>query len=315
MSNWWDTAYPGGPMMKVKGFPRPLYPPDAKGYTPSSDGPDVEAYKRTVSRAGRWPWQTFDQTFSNGFSHGKSGNVGESGIAGVQQQQKINPTGWVGESTFNTLRSIKIPAGLPNAGQMAMDATAVNLINQAYDQFAGAPAATPGKPLTRKPFPSPNYSSRGGATVRLIVIHTAEGATTIESLGGWFANPSNQVSSHTGIDDTDGVIGEYVKRDGKAWTAMNANPVAVQTELCAFAKWSSAEWQQHPTMLENCARWVAEEAKFFAIPLTKLTAAQAQGSGKGICQHSDLGAWGGGHWDCGGSFPIDQVINRAKELA
>src|SRR5262245_44525848 len=111
--------------------------------------------------------------------------------------------------------------------------------------------------LTRKVIPSPNYSSRGGATVRLIVIHTAEGATTIESLGSFFANSSSGVSSHTGIDDTSGVIGEYVRRDYKAWTAANANPVAVQTELCAFAKWDVAEWSRHPNMLANCAAWIA----------------------------------------------------------
>ena len=315
MSNWWESAYKGGPMVTVKGFPRPCYPPDAAGYVPSVSGPDIEAYKRTVSRAGRWPWQTFSQDFTNDFSHGKTGgNVADSGVAGVQRQQKLQPTGYIGEQTFNTLRSVRVPDGLPNAGQMAMDATAVKLINQAYDLFRGSPAAKPG-PLTRKPFPSPNYSSRGGATVRLIVLHTAEGATTIESLGSFFGNSSSQVSSHTGIDDTPGVIGEYVKRDGKAWTAMNANPVAIQTELCAFAKWSSAEWQKHPDMLENAARWVAEEAKFFGIPITRLSPAQAQGSGRGVCQHSDLGAWGGSHWDCGGSFPIDSVIARAKELS
>src|SRR5262245_13455883 len=96
--------------------------------------------------------------------------------------------------------------------------------------------------LTRKQIPSPNYSSRGGAVPRLIVIHTAEGATTIESLGSFFASPSSGVSSHTGIDDKPGVIGEYVRRDYKAWTAAGANPVAVQTELCAFAKWTAADW-------------------------------------------------------------------------
>jgi hypothetical protein len=169
--------------------------------------------------------------------------------------------------------------------------------------------------LTRKQIPSPNYSSRGGAAVRLIVVHTAEGATTIEELGNFFASSSSGVSSHTGIDDTPGVIGEYVRRDGKAWTAMNANPVAVQTELCAFAKWSRAEWGDHEQMLDNCARWIAEEAAYFEIPLTKLTAEQAQGSGRGVCQHNDLGSWGGGHWDCGGGFPIDQVLERAAEYA
>lgn len=166
--------------------------------------------------------------------------------------------------------------------------------------------------LTRKQIPSPNYSSRGSSAVRLIVIHTAEGARTIEELGNFFASPSSGVSSHTGIDDTPDTVGEYVKRGSKAWTAANANPVAVQTELCAFAAWTIQEWNQHPVMLENCAKWLAEESAYFGIPLTKLTAAEAQGSGRGVCQHADLGSWGGGHWDCGGSFPIDQVLDMAQ---
>jgi hypothetical protein len=169
--------------------------------------------------------------------------------------------------------------------------------------------------LTRKVIASPNYSSRGGADVRLIVIHTAEGATTIEELGNFFASPSSGVSSHTGIDDKPGTIGEYVPRSGKAWTAANANPYAVQTELCAFAKWSAAEWKQHPNMLDNCARWIAEEAAAFSLPITKLSSSQAQGSGRGVCQHNDLGAWGGGHWDCGGGFPINDVLDAARRYA
>ena len=123
-------------MVAVKGFPRALYPPDAAGHTPSVDGSDVEAYKRTVSRAGRWHWTQFDQAFSNSFSHGKSGNVGESGVAGVQRQQNISPdSGFIGQDTFNLLRSIRIPEGLPNAGAPAMDAFSVDLINAAYDRF------------------------------------------------------------------------------------------------------------------------------------------------------------------------------------
>lgn len=165
--------------------------------------------------------------------------------------------------------------------------------------------------LQRKRIMSPNYSSRGGSGVRLIVLHTAEGATTIESLGSFFQNPSSGVSSHTGIDDKAGIVGEYVDRGQKAWTASNANPVAVQTELCAFAKWDNAEWQRHPNMLNNCAQWIAEEAAAFKIPIVKLSASQAQGGGTGVCQHNDLGSWGGGHWDCGPGFPIDQVLSIA----
>jgi hypothetical protein len=170
--------------------------------------------------------------------------------------------------------------------------------------------------LKRKWIPSPNWSSRGGAAVRLIVLHTAEGATTIESLGNFFASPESGVSSHCGADDKANTVGEYVKPGNKAWTAANANPVAVQLELCGFAAWSASVWEgQHSTMLDNCAKWIAEESKRFGIPITKLSASQAQGSGRGVCQHRDLGSWGGGHHDCGNGFPIDHVLDLARGYA
>ena len=135
----WDYehAYPGGPMVAVLGFPRPLYPPDDPSRPNSVDGSDVEAYKRTISRLGRWEWQTFDQAFSNGFSHGKGGNVVESGVAGFQRQMKIQATGNIGKETFNAMRSALIPEGLPHAGEYGMDAHSVELINAAFNRFGG----------------------------------------------------------------------------------------------------------------------------------------------------------------------------------
>jgi len=148
------------------------------------------------------------------------------------------------------------------------------------------------------------------------VIHTAEGARTIEELGNFFASTSSQVSSHCGADDKVNTVGEYVKRNNKAWTAANANPVAVQLELCGFASWTKSTWHnEHQKMLENCAKWIAEEAAKFGIPITKLSPAQAQGSGRGVCQHKDLGSWGGGHHDCGSGFPMDDVLKMAKNYA
>jgi hypothetical protein len=131
-------------MIAVPGFPRPLYPADAakKGKQPSVNGPDVEAYKRIVWRLGRWqgPASNFDRAFSNGFSHGKGGNAGESGVAGMQRQAKLDDTGWVGEKTFNLMRSVKIPEGLDGPGEpgdYAMDAYAQSLLVEAWDEFLG----------------------------------------------------------------------------------------------------------------------------------------------------------------------------------
>src|SRR4030095_514551 len=55
----------------------------------------------------------------------------------------LDATGWVGEKTFNLLRSIKIPQGLPHAGEMAMDKTAVDQINKAFAKFQGAEPQPP----------------------------------------------------------------------------------------------------------------------------------------------------------------------------
>jgi hypothetical protein len=153
----------------------------------------------------------------------------------------------------------------------------------------------------------------------LVVLHTAEGPTgpgAYQDLGAFFASPSSGVSSHVGIDDTPGVVGEYTARGHKAWTQGNANPYSVSAELCAWASWDK-EWSQHGAMLENTAAWVREECDAFAIPIRRLSAAEAQGGAAGVCDHYALGADGGGHWDCGPAFeaaggPFDQVLAMAQ---
>ena len=111
------------------------------------------AYKRVVWRLGRWPGpaSAFDRAYSNAFSHGKSGNVGETGVAGMQRQAKITPdSGWIGKNTFNFMRSVRIPEGSPggNGGQMAMDAYAQSLLVEAWDEFQGSePPPMPAQPL------------------------------------------------------------------------------------------------------------------------------------------------------------------------
>lgn len=166
--------------------------------------------------------------------------------------------------------------------------------------------------LNRVWMPSPNFNV-GNNGVRLVVIHSSEGAQTYQSLGNFFSQSSAQASSHVGIDDqVRGTIGEYVRQPNSAWTASNANMVAVQGELCtpsgASDNWSRNTWLAHDTMLRNLADWIIESCDRNNIPKVYLTPAQAQGNGRGICQHRDLGAWGGGHHDCGPNFPIDYVM-------
>lgn len=142
MNEWYEKPYKGGPMaVPAKYFPRPLYPPDANNKIPSENGPDVIAYKRTISRLGRWnPWdpKAWDGAYNNSFSHGRgTGNVGDSGVAGFQRQMNIDDTGYMGKATFNTLASCRVPEGREHEGEMAMDPNAVNLIMEAYAIYGG----------------------------------------------------------------------------------------------------------------------------------------------------------------------------------
>jgi len=165
--------------------------------------------------------------------------------------------------------------------------------------------------LQRIWIPSPCY--HGGGSKRIIVLHTAEGARTFEDLGHFFQNYNNQVSSHVGIDDKRGKIGEYVSRANSAWTQANYNNAAISAELCGFASWSTSTWKNdHHNMLLNCADWIREESQKLGIPITRLSNSQAQGSGRGVCQHVNLGAGGGGHVDCGDGFPMDYVLDLAR---
>lgn len=125
-------------MVKVKGFPRKLDIAKA----PLKPGPDVTAYQRTVARAGRWKWGEFSDDYTEEFARGVPAHLVEndvlwSGVAGVQGQSRgqVPVSGIIGEKTFNYLRSIRVPKGLAHAGQPAMDAVAVNLIEDAYAKF------------------------------------------------------------------------------------------------------------------------------------------------------------------------------------
>lgn len=168
--------------------------------------------------------------------------------------------------------------------------------------------------LTRVWTPSPNYSSRSGASVRLIVVHTMEGFTGANGAYDCARYFQGDVgaSSHVCIDNNRGKVWECVSRGNKAWTQCNYNPYAVAAEQSGYASWSRDYWlANRENELRNTADWIAEEAKHYGIPLTILTASQAQGSGRGICQHRDLGSTGCGHSDCGNGYPIDQVVKWA----
>lgn len=151
---------------------------------------------------------------------------------------------------------------------------------------------------------------------RLLVIHTAEGARTAEDLGAWFQSPKGaKGSSHAGIGQA-GDYAEYVRYADTAWTAPPINDDADQVELCGFAKWTRAQWLEHPKMLETLARWLAWRAQVRGIPLRHVKGTTLRLGRAGVTTHVDVNkVWKqSSHWDPGTGFPMDLVLTRAKAI-
>src|SRR5215831_20410127 len=125
---WYEQPYPRNPDPPEVSLPRTLTPPCYHQgiYT----GDDVTAYKRAVSRLGRWPWdpEGWDDGFSDTFSLGSSGDVKNTGCKGVQRQSGLDQTGMLGPNTFEVLRCSLIPEGLQHAGEPAFDSVALDLL-------------------------------------------------------------------------------------------------------------------------------------------------------------------------------------------
>lgn len=155
---------------------------------------------------------------------------------------------------------------------------------------------------------SPNRSSRYGATVRGVVIHTTEGS--FKGSLSWMLNPRSQVSAHylvSDIENPDGAYTEVVRlvpESEKAWTARSANPVTINYELAGFARRTRAEWlNQYRQQLQTTAALVASDVLEYGIPLVH--------GWPGILGHRDLDAAGfpNDHTDPGVMFPWDEFIS------
>lgn len=169
--------------------------------------------------------------------------------------------------------------------------------------------------LTRVWTPTSNYNS--GGTKRLIVIHTMEGFTGANGAYDCAKYFQGNVgtSSQVCIDNNRGKIWEGVTRHNASWTQCNYNSVSDSCEQSGYASWSTDYWlTNRSNQLHNIADWIAEESKALGIPITRLTASQAQGSGRGICGHSDLGPNGCGHSDPGSNWPWDVVLDWASGI-
>jgi hypothetical protein len=159
-------------------------------------------------------------------------------------------------------------------------------------------------------------SSRGGARVRWLAVHSTEGIMRAADLRDWQAWPG---SSHASADNYGHLLEPddgFVPYERAAWTLRNGNPVSENLELCAFARWTRGEWLERPALLEACAVWLARRSRATGVPLRKLTVAQVAAGWAGVIDHDDYtdATGDGSHWDVGESFPWPEVLARARAI-
>lgn len=147
---------------------------------------------------------------------------------------------------------------------------------------------------------SPNYQSRGGATVRLLVVHTTENdadVTPAINVANYFAQSASQVSAHVVIDDRNTI--QCVDYSQAAWTVAGYNNVSESAEMVGYAAYGPSDWSRHAGTIARCAQWLRERSAARGIPLTFLSAADVAAGRSGWTSHLNLGAVGGGHHDPG----------------
>ncbi len=134
--------------------------------------------------------------------------------------------------------------------------------------------------------PSPNFSSRKGAKVTLIVCHDCEGSYAGSI--NWFSQKVSQVSAHLVLKEDGSEVTQMVAFDQKAWHAVQFNAASIGLEMAGYAAkgFADNEWQE-------AADIVAYLLHKFGIPCRWAQ----KGLGGGFTSHFDLGKAGGGHTD------------------
>lgn len=163
---------------------------------------------------------------------------------------------------------------------------------------------------------TPHQSSREGARIHGLVLHTTEGSDNpagladLKQLGSIF--DGEEASAHLGVN-VEGKFGRYVEDAAKAWAVCNFNSVTLSLEQIAFAAYSKEEWFKHRhAQLHGAAEFLLYGHIHYGVPLRK---GEVNGSAivkSGIFQHKDLGISGSGHSDCGDGYPQGYVTLLAR---
>lgn len=150
---------------------------------------------------------------------------------------------------------------------------------------------------------------RATSGIQRIVIHTTENSTGTPAVNVANYQIRSQTGSYHYIVDSAGKRVRCNTDDWITWSTGN-NAGNVQGLNLSFTTYSAntrAQWLAQEKMLRAGATVVADWCKKYNIPAVKVT------TGRGICGHGDMRAFGGtDHTDPGPNFPWDVFIKYVK---
>ena len=111
------------------------------------------------------------------------------------------------------------------------------------------------KPAIKSFIESPNTSSRNGASINMIVLHSTT-AATVEGTINWFLDPKSQVSAHY-VVDRNGDIYQIVRDECSAWHAKAINSRSIGIEHVGTASDRLTDAQSRASA--QLVRWLAAQ--------------------------------------------------------
>jgi hypothetical protein len=159
---------------------------------------------------------------------------------------------------------------------------------------------------------SPNYNSRGGVPVSLVVIHSCEG--NYAGCWGWLRNTAAGASAHYVVKEDGGEISQLVAESNRAWhvaaaydctkaggqqcnrNGMSTNTFSVGIEHAGFA--SQASWSTG--IIETSAKLTCDITKSHGVPRDR----------NHIVSHGQLQPWN--RTDPGPNWPWSHYIDRIR---
>jgi len=157
--------------------------------------------------------------------------------------------------------------------------------------------------------------TRPESAIEWIVLHDTESpADSADGVAAYFHSRSAQGSAHLVIDGDD--CHRVLNNTDIPWGAPGANTRGFHIEMVGRASWTRKQWLAQDDELNRVAYKVALHAKRFHIPLVFRKAYGLRHSYKGITTHAECTkAFGGSHTDPGSNFPMDVLLEKAKDFS